>query len=734
MKNLLSSSLIQKIIFVLSIALIFFISVISYKNLEKLSESTKMVNHTYNISLVLDNLFMSLKELETDRRNYILEENDSLKNAIISEKQQVENSYNNLKALLQKSKAQENNLKELNELIKQKFNIVDQTLSYPRMEFDRKIEVIKTHLLMGSPVMRKIKIKIADMKSVEAKILKQRTNVYDKASHVSPLINLATLLITITILTFSLIMLLRKLNETRLANAKLTLAHESSKMAEQIGNYGTWQYNVDRNEFQFSDNEYRLFGFEPQDLGHKLEKYIEKTYPEELQRLKTLVKDLEITSMLGPNLYKITKKDGEARQIRDVSKLLKNIYGEKILIGVTKDVTDEYINQKKIKLKNIELEQKNKVLFLANEINREAEKTGKFGTTQWFVKENRFIFSDNNYRLLGLNPSAKANFEELFGHIHQEDVSLAESKLQQMISECYFDPYILRVIRNDNEEIRFISLSSKHIKDYENEDYVLIISVDVTEIINAQNTIIERNKELEESNKELQAFNYVASHDLQEPLRKIETFISRLEQKDYQNLSEIGQQYFNRIKISADRMRMLIEDLLQFSRTNKSEEVFEKTNLNKLLENAKNEILEFIEEKNAIIESMVLPTLDVIPFQIQQLFINLLGNSIKYSKPEVQPVIKIEYKKVSLEELNGNKFSKKKAFHKITVTDNGIGFEPTYSERIFELFSRLHNKDEIAGTGIGLAICKKIIDNHAGFITGDGKPGEGSVFTIYLPD
>lgn len=734
MKNVLSSSLIQKIIFVLSIALIFFISVISYKNLEKLSESTKMVNHTYNISLVLDNLFMSLKELETDRRNYILEENDSIKNAIISEKQQVENSYNSLKALLQKSKGQENNLKELNELIKQKFNIVDQTLSYPRTEFDRNIKVTKTHFLMGSPVMLKIKMKIADMKSVEAKILKQRTNVYDKASHVSPLINLATLLITISILTFSLIMLLRKLNETRLANAKLTLAHESSKMAERIGSYGTWQYNVDRNEFQFSDNEYRLFGFEPQDLEHKLEKYIEKTYPEELQRLKDLVKDLKITGMLGPHLYKITRNDGEARQIRDVSKLLENLYGEKILIGVTKDVTDEYVSQKKIKLKNIELEQKNKILFLANEINREAEKTGKFGTTQWFVKENQFIFSDNNYRLLGLNPSAKANFEELFGHIHPEDVSLAESKLQQMINECYFDPYVLRVIRNDNEEIRYISLSSKHIKDYENEDYVLIISVDVTEIINAQNTILERNKELEESNKELQAFNYVASHDLQEPLRKIETFISRLEEKDYHSLSEVGQQYFNRIKISADRMRMLIEDLLQFSRTNKSEEVFEKTNLNTLLENAKNEILEFIEEKNAIIESMVLPTLDVIPFQIQQLFINLLGNSIKYSKTEVQPVIKIEYKKVSLEELNGNKFSKKKAFHKITVTDNGIGFEPTYSERIFELFSRLHNKDEIPGTGIGLAICKKIIDNHLGFITGEGKPGIGSVFTIYLPE
>jgi signal transduction histidine kinase len=180
-------------------------------------------------------------------------------------------------------------------------------------------------------------------------------------------------------------------------------------------------------------------------------------------------------------------------------------------------------------------------------------------------------------------------------------------------------------------------------------------------------------------------------------------------------------------------MRVLIDDLLLFSRTNKNEKIFEITDLNILLENAKQDLAQVIEDKNARIISLALPELKVIPFQIQQLFTNLIGNSLKYSKPDVSPVINIDFKLInSNEEPELNNVSSKK-YLKISISDNGLGFEQQYADNIFILFHRLHQDSEYEGTGIGLSICKKIVENHSGFIKAEGKLGVGAIFTFFLP-
>ena len=136
---------------------------------------------------------------------------------------------------------------------------------------------------------------------------------------------------------------------------------------------------------------------------------------------------------------------------------------------------------------------------MANETNKEAEIAGNYGTAQWFVKDNRFIFSDNIYRLFGLNPKDKPEFSDLFKQVHPDDKAMVDAKLDEMAEKQIFYPYIIRIIRADNQEIKYLSINNKHIKDDNNEEYVLIISLDVTEIFKAQNTILERNKELEKS-------------------------------------------------------------------------------------------------------------------------------------------------------------------------------------------------------------------------------------------
>lgn len=250
---------------------------------------------------------------------------------------------------------------------------------------------------------------------------------------------------------------------------------------------------------------------------------------------------------------------------------------------------------------------------------------------------------------------------------------------------------------------------------------------------NSEMELQEKNKELEAMNQELASFAYVSSHDLQEPLRKIQTFASRILETENENLSERGKDYFQRMQNAALRMQTLIEDLLTYSRTNTAEKNFERVDLNTLLDEIKNELSESIEEKKAIIKASPLPTLEVVPFQFRQLLINILGNALKFSKPDTPPIITINADIVKGNTIKGSHAIRNKNYHHIAITDNGIGFEPEHSLRIFEVFQRLHGRNEYGGTGIGLAICKKIMDNHGGMITAQSELDKGATFHLYFP-
>jgi len=225
----------------------------------------------------------------------------------------------------------------------------------------------------------------------------------------------------------------------------------------------------------------------------------------------------------------------------------------------------------------------------------------------------------------------------------------------------------------------------------------------------------------------------VASHDLQEPLRKIQTFISRINDKEKDNLSEFGIEYLGRIEKASNRMRVLINDLLQYSRTNRTEKIFEKIDLNEQLINSFLELSQNIEDKKAIINHSELPKVNGISFQMQQLFTNLLSNSLKYAKENVAPIINITCSDTVAKNESKLKDDTSKKYYKIEFTDNGIGFDQENAEKIFLLFNRLHGKTEYQGTGVGLAICKKIVETHDGHIFATSKLGEGTTFTVYLP-
>ncbi len=243
----------------------------------------------------------------------------------------------------------------------------------------------------------------------------------------------------------------------------------------------------------------------------------------------------------------------------------------------------------------------------------------------------------------------------------------------------------------------------------------------------------KRAAELIIANKELLAFTYISSHDLQEPLRKIQTFVSIILDNENKNLSDTGKYNFQRMQLAAGRMQQLIDDLLAFSRINTTDHKFEKINLSIIIEEVKTELRDTIQEKHATIEATELCPAHIIAFQFRQLMYNLISNALKFSKPDIPSHIIIKSSIVKDSKLSNRKLSPEKSYCHITIKDNGIGFEPHFSERIFEVFQKLHGKDVYAGTGIGLAIVKKIVENHNGIITATSELNKGATFDIYIP-
>lgn len=243
----------------------------------------------------------------------------------------------------------------------------------------------------------------------------------------------------------------------------------------------------------------------------------------------------------------------------------------------------------------------------------------------------------------------------------------------------------------------------------------------------------QKNLELERTNNELASFAYVSSHDLQEPLRKIQTFASRILETDYRNLSEQGKDYFNRMNSSANRMQQLILDILDYSKLTTHNMKSEIKDLNELIDEVLEEYSDLLGEKKAIVSVEKLFHAPVIPYQFKQLISNLLSNALKFSSQSREPLITIRGEVVKAADLPYKVAYQRDRYCRITFSDNGIGFEPHFNRQIFEVFQRLHNQEVYKGTGIGLAICKKIVDNHNGLIEAKGQLDKGATFEIYLP-
>ena len=234
------------------------------------------------------------------------------------------------------------------------------------------------------------------------------------------------------------------------------------------------------------------------------------------------------------------------------------------------------------------------------------------------------------------------------------------------------------------------------------------------------------SEKLQDTNAELENIHWIGTHDLKEPLRKIQIFASRILSSSFDGLPATVTDPVGRMMHAANRMQSLLDDIMAYSLLNKNNEnSFAPCDLNQVIREVQHEMKEELDEKRATLHADALPTLAVIPFQIRQLFFNLIANALKFSSPGKPPVIQIHYTRIAAAEGN---------LHRITLADNGIGFDQEHSEKIFQVFQRLHTQEKYAGTGIGLAICRKIMANHLGTIVATGREGEGAAFVLEFPE
>lgn len=361
-----------------------------------------------------------------------------------------------------------------------------------------------------------------------------------------------------------------------------------------------------------------------------------------------------------------------------------------------------------------------------------------FRTMSQSVPDLGVLVCDRDYRILFANGDLPDIFLPEIGHLigHTLEETLP-AEMAGYVRQNFSDALAGRS-RYMNEEIadQYYEVFVGPVNDSEDRTVMAVATLrNITAVKRAHQQLEASVNELKRSNQNLEQFAYVASHDLQEPLRKIQSFGDVLRDRYEEALGDQGADLIRRMQSAAGRMSVLIRDLLMYSRIASYKEAFGQIDLNQVLTEVKDDLEAIITDKKAVIKADPLPIIQGSALQLRQLFQNLLSNSLKFNRANVPPVIEIRTQIRSGSGLVSLPDSDKKAsaYAAITVSDNGIGFDPAQAERIFHVFQRLHGRSEYNGTGIGLAIVQKVIENHHGSIQATAVPGEGATFTVVLP-
>lgn len=515
--------------------------------------------------------------------------------------------------------------------------------------------------------------------------------------------------------------------------------------AQQLAHIGSWEWDVVKNKIEWSDELYRIFGLTPQEFIADYDNYLKYIHDDDREYVNAIVQKAFKDHESYKFFHKTASADGNVRILSATGKVITDADGNIIrMSGTAQDVTEQKKYEEELKISEerfFRIFDSNPIPMSLTEIKTNKIKYANNLFYQLFGYNKQEIIGRTSEELNLLDPEEyKRVIDLIFGFLH-ENRTLAEV---QALSKEETEALLLKL--NESEKMKdfeilytrkngekFPVIVSYEVISIGTESYTVTSYQDITLRKKAEAELRKQNDQLEKMNKELQSFTYISSHDLQEPLRKIQTFVSRILEKEENNLSENGKYMFKRMQYSAKRMQMLIQDLLAYSRITTVKSNFVTTDLAKIITEIKEDLKEELNEKKAKIVATQLCHANIIPFQFTQMMLNLISNALKFSHPNHPPIIQIKSELRKSITFDNEKLLAQNDYCHITVSDNGIGFEQQYSEKIFEVFQRLHDKDVYEGTGIGLSIVKKIVDNHNGMITAHSEPNNGATFEIYIP-
>jgi PAS domain S-box-containing protein len=508
---------------------------------------------------------------------------------------------------------------------------------------------------------------------------------------------------------------LQDLSEEKKAFEKLHKNEERLNLVINASDLGIWEWQVGSDQVIYSDRYLEIFGLDPT-LAANREEMVAMVHPEDRPVRDAAIQQALLTGISQCEL-RINWKDGSTHWIESKGRVYLDAEKKPYkTIGTLRDITQEKYSRQEL------ITSEKKFRLLADSMAQLIWTSDPFGNLNYF---NQAVYE---YSGLSSEDMAKQGWLQV---IHPDD---REKNIEQWLEsirtgkpfyyEHRFRRYdgvyrwqMSRAIpqKDDEGQIQMWVGTSTDIEDQK------IFAGELERQVRERTSELEiKNKELEKMNAELESFAYISSHDLQEPLRKIQIFTSLIEDNEHHSLSDNGRLYFERIRASANRMQVLIGDLLTYSRLGATHPVFKNIDLSDIVADTLVELKEKIKLKQAVLEVGPLCSLTVIPYQFHQLMTNLIANSLKFSRDDIIPVIKITAG------IQGG-------FCHIRFSDNGIGFEEEYQEKIFEVFQRLQTNTVYEGTGIGLSIVKKIVENHKGRIKATGSPGQGARFDILIP-
>lgn len=699
------------IMFIVASALLMFIGGISYRQIDRLGKSAESVNLILEIGMQTNKLFSFYSQMQSSElKNRLLQDSTGISSHEVFMPETLQ-AFNRLKQLIGQKPEQQHILEKVGIWQDSLFLSLKEISEIDYKSPDRYAAADKNIVVKISNAITQLNLLRNQIYRVEQSELAKRKEEYASQISFTPLTTLVLGMFAmfIFVVSFMQINVLRK--RTVRVDKFLQKILASSN---NIISYFTPVYNDQEEitDFTIDFTNEKIEGDAVQAVRNNMSELIPANFENGIFE--------ELTQVI---------QEGKSRKFE---KILEH-NGNKSWFSITASPMDDgvlttsmNITAEKEASKN--LENFSEQLQIQNSVLNDAEIVAKIGSYRHDLHSNKITMSDNFYRLLDCEVGEFIPSPENYrAFVHPNDFKLYKDKINLTGKQRPVPKFTYRIISKTGSIKHF-----QHSGHYIQNEFIGVVK-DITKELKDDERLKDKNMELKRSNSELESFNHIASHDLQEPLRKIQIFISKIMEEESKNMSEKKMAYLDKINSSANRMQMLIKNLLAYSRLNKEKKGLLNVDLNEILEKVQEDLEAPIKEKNVQLSIQDLPQLQAVPFQMEQLFNNLLSNSIKYANIHTRPKITIDCQKIKTVDITET-FNKKGAFYYcISISDNGIGFDQANSKKIFGLFQRLHQKHEYSGTGIGLAICKKIVENHKGHITADSTIGKGTTFRIYLP-